>query len=65
MATIEMLKNDYLSAVGNAKCAEKNVELSNLRLFCMGKELKNDLFLYSYDIADGMVCQAMIKAAAK
>jgi len=23
-------------------------------MFCLGKELKDDLFLYSYDIADEM-----------
>ena len=34
-------------------------ELSTIRFFCMGKELKNDLFLYSYDIASDMVVQAM------
>lgn len=28
----------------------------------MGKELKNELFLYSYDISDGIVVQAMIKS---
>jgi len=41
--------------VGAEKCAEKNCDLSKIRFFCMGKELKNDLFLYSYDVADGMV----------
>ena len=61
VGNIEQSKNGYLEMVGSAKCAEKNVDLSKLRLFCMGKELKNDLFLYSYDIADGMVVQAMVK----
>ena len=32
-----------------------------VRLFCLGKELKDDLFLYSYDIMDEMAIQAMIK----
>ena len=49
------MKAEYLSLVGAEKCAEKGVDLSKLRFFCMGKELKNDLFLYSYDVADGMV----------
>lgn len=31
------------------------------RFFCLGKELKNDFFIYSYDIVDEMVVQAMVK----
>lgn len=38
-------------------------KVDTLRLFCMGKELKDDLFLYSYDIADEMVLQVMYKKA--
>ena len=33
----------------------------NLRLFAMGKELKNDLHIYSYDIMNESTVQAMIK----
>lgn len=33
----------------------------HLRLFCLGKELKDELFLYSYDMIDEMAIQAMIK----
>lgn len=31
-----------------------DVLIEDVRLFCLGKELKNDLFLYSYDIKDEM-----------
>jgi len=31
------------------------------RFFCLGKELKNDFYIYSYDIVDEMVVQAMVK----
>ena len=34
-------------------------DVSLVRFFCMGKELKDDLYLYSYDIASDMVVQAM------
>ncbi len=34
---------------------------SDIRLFSLGKELKDDLFMYSYDITDEVVMQAMIK----
>jgi len=40
---------------------EDDVPLSGLRFFCMGKELKDDLYLYSYDINEDMVVQAMFK----
>jgi len=41
--------------------AEEGLSLENIRIFCLGKELKDDLFLYSYEIADGIVMQVMIK----
>lgn len=41
---------------------EVEADATKLRFFCMGKELKDDLFLYSYDIADEMMIQAMIRA---
>lgn len=36
-------------------------KVENCRLFCLGKELKDDLFMYSYDIADEVVMQLMIR----
>ena len=44
-----------------AKVAEKNADVSKLRFFCLGKELKNELFLYSYDMSDNIVVQAMLR----
>lgn len=52
------LKQSYLKELS---LNESDVPLSSLRLFCMGKELKEDLFLYSYDINEDMVVQAMFK----
>ena len=34
-----------------------------IRLFAMGKELKDDLFLYSYDIKEELVIMAMFRTA--
>ena len=34
-------------------------------MFCLGKELKDDLFLYSYDIIDDITVQALIKLWVK
>jgi Ubiquitin family len=55
MSVVEF-KQAYLNKINDR---ERKIE--NLRLFCMGKELKDDLFLYSYEIADEMVLQAMYK----
>jgi hypothetical protein len=46
---------------------EKDAENASLtadkiRLFAMGKELKDDLFLYSYDIQAELVIMAMFRA---
>ena len=61
LGTIEMMKENYLSQVGSSKVSQTNVDITKLRFFCMGKELKNELFLYSYDMIDNMVVQAMIR----
>ena len=53
------MKSMYLSALGSE--AGSGISVENLRFFCMGKELKNDMYLYSYDIQDEMTIQAMIK----
>ena len=45
-----MVKTNYLSQVGSEKVAEKSADVSKLRFFCMGKELKDELFIYSYDL---------------
>lgn len=34
---------------------------SQLRMFAMGKELKDDLFIYSYDILNESTVQVMIR----
>lgn len=43
--TIVELKQHYLNAI------EAKEPVANMRLFCLGKELKDELFVYSYDIA--------------
>lgn len=44
------LKRNYLQKIGS-----HHTKVEELRLFCLGKELKDDLFLYSYEIKDEMV----------
>lgn len=58
LLTIKELKQKYLSSLTN-----NDIKLEELRFFCLGKELKDDLYIYSYDIKDEMTVQAMIKKA--
>lgn len=48
--TVLELKSSYLKKLGMG-----TTKVEELRLFCLGKELKDDLFLYSYEIKDEMV----------
>ncbi len=59
LITIKQLKQKYIDKLGAT-----DIRLEDLRLFFAGKELKEDLFIYSYDIKDEMTIQAMIKKAA-
>lgn len=43
------------------KLNDTNMKVENIRMFCLGKELKDELFLYTYDIFDDMTVQVMIK----
>ena len=36
------------------KTNDKELKIENVRMFVLGKELKDELFLYSYDIIDEM-----------
>jgi hypothetical protein len=47
LITIKDLKAKYLVKLGEFKAED-------IRLFYAGKELKEDLFIYSYDIKDEM-----------
>lgn len=44
------MKEEYLK---QAKINDKTV--ADVRLFSLGKELKDDFFMYSYDITDDVV----------
>ena len=49
LISIKDLKQKYLDLIG-----AKDVKIVEIRFFCMGKELKDDMFLYNYDIKDEM-----------
>lgn len=51
------LKQKYISKSG------KDVAVEQVRLFCMGKELKNENFVYSYDINQDKVITVLIRKA--
>mmetsp|Transcript_22383 Transcript_22383/g.34643 ORF Transcript_22383/g.34643 Transcript_22383/m.34643 type:complete len:81 (-) Transcript_22383:20-262(-) len=43
------------------KLSDDTVQTTGLRFFAMGKELKDDLFVYSYDILNESTVQVMIR----
>ena len=59
LLSILEVKQMYLKDMG-----ERTAELTtdNLRFFCLGKELQDDLFLYSYDLKDDITIQCMKRA---
>ena len=62
MATTNLIsvlefKQAYLDKIGE----KEHTSPEDIRMFCLGKELKDDLYLYSYDIVDEMVLQVMYK----
>ena len=61
LSSIEALKQVYMSLIGAAKVEEHGLDVDKIRFFSMGKELKNDLFVYTYDMQDGIVVQAMFR----
>ncbi len=54
--TIKTFKEKFIDTTGDSE-----IKPENIRLFCLGRELKDDFCLYSYDIVDDMTVQAMIK----
>lgn len=59
LVSITEFKQHYLDKLGSP--ASDGLKVENVRMFCLGKELKDDMFLYTYDIADEMAVQAMFK----
>ena len=47
LLSIKELKQFFLEKLGDKA---EGLELSKLRFFCLGKELSDDLFVYSYDL---------------
>jgi len=56
LLSVVEFKKKYLE-----KTEDTEHTVENIRMFCLGKELKDDLFLYSYDMVDEMVLQVMYK----
>ena len=54
LLNIVELKKTYVKLL-NGKGNDHSTKVEDIRLFCLGKELKDDLFLYSYDVKDEMV----------
>ena len=56
MEGVKFFKQKYID-----KIQDKDLKIENIRMFCLGKELKDELFLYSYDLVDDMTVQVMFK----
>lgn len=61
LSTISVLKQSYLSQLSAEKVSQHGLDVSKIRFFSMGKELKDDFFIYSYSLQDNMVVQAMFR----
>ena len=56
---ISEFKQQYITDLGDKG---EGLAIDQIRMFAMGKELKDDLFIYSYDIINESTVQVMIKA---
>lgn len=55
------LKNQYVDLLVEKELSKEKIDTSLIRFFAMGKELKDDLFIYSYDIMNESTIQVMIR----
>ena len=54
------LKKLYITNLAAEKPgSEEGIEAARLRFFCLGKELKDELFVYSYDLVDDLTIQCV------
>lgn len=58
---IAQLKNMYVDLLEQKELSKGRIDTAQIRLFAMGKELKDDLFVYSYDIMNESTVQVMIR----
>lgn len=56
LISILELKQKYIEKVG-----DKELKPEIVRMFVLGREMKDDLFLFSYDIMDEITIQVMVK----
>jgi hypothetical protein len=55
--SIAEFKNLYIAKLG---AGGEDLRAEKMRMFCLGKELKDEFFLFTYDIIDDMTVQVMI-----
>ena len=65
LASILELKQLFTQACNQRNQYGGKVKPGYIRCFCLGKELKDDLYLYSYDVKEGMTIQAMVRMPEK
>lgn len=60
LSTIADLKQHYIEALQKSNTG-KDCTIAHLRMFCMGRELKDELYIYSYDLTENITIQVLIK----
>lgn len=61
LTSIKDLKVKFIKGLGDKGT---DLKADSLRFFCMGKELQDDLFVYSYDLSDDITIQCMVRRKA-
>jgi hypothetical protein len=58
LLSVKQLKQEFITKLGDKG---NDLSFENLRFFCLGKELQDDLYLYSYDLTDEITIQCMLR----
>lgn len=63
VVSIINFKDMYIKLLAEKEESNSSLKPEQVRLFAMGKELKDDLFLYSYDLKADIVIMAMFRTS--
>ena len=65
LASVKEVKELFCQACNQRDKYPAKITPDNIRVFCLGKELKNELFLYSYGITESTTISAMVRLPEK
>ena len=58
LMSVADLKKLFLDKLGSKSAG---LDAKKLRFFCLGKELQDDLYVYSYNLMDDITIQCMVR----